>query len=223
MSSRSIITVFVVLGLLAEWSLALGANGQSRPASSAVKIENIAVMPFFEGISGYDSTEMLDSPASRFGFDNENLSSNAGQIISRYVQEALVDHHGTRVIRLRDSMESYEQMGKDETRDTPRFLAQKLGKELKVSHIMIGTVWRYRERIGGSYGVERPASVAFAVYLIDVVNGKLLWTESFEETQRSLSENLLAAPAFLKRKGRWLSAMELTEYGIREIFSKYPF
>jgi TolB-like protein len=223
MSFRSIITVFVALGLLAEWSQTLRANGQSRPDSSAVQIESIAVMPFFEGISGYDATEMLDSPVSRRSFDQENISGNAVQIISRHVQEALIDHHGTRVVRLRESTEVYEQMGKDETRDTPRFLAQKLGKELKVSHIMIGTVWRYRERIGGSYGVERPAAIAFAVYLIDVANGKLLWAENFEETQRSLSENLLAAPTFLRRRGRWLSAMELTEYGIKEIFSRYPF
>jgi len=126
-------------------------------------------------------------------------------------------------VGFRESTEVYEQMGKDETRDTPRFLAQKLGKELNASHIMIGTVWRYRERIGGSYGVERPASVAFAVYLIDVANGKLLWTETFQEAQRSLSENLLAAPTFLKRRGRWLSAMELTEQGIEGIFARYPF
>jgi len=166
---------------------------------------------------------MLDSPASRLCFDYENISSNAVQIMSRHVQEALIDHHGTRVVGFRESTEVYEQMGKDETRDTPRFLAQKLGKELNASHIMIGTVWRYRERIGGSYGVERPASVAFAVYLIDVANGKLLWTETFQEAQRSLSENLLAAPTFLKRRGRWLSAMELTEQGIEGIFARYPF
>lgn len=223
MSFRSIITVFVALGLLAEWSTAHRANGQPSSISSASRVERIAVMPFFKGISGYNAAEMLDSPASGLCFDYENIPSNAEQVISRHVQEALIDHHGTRVVRFRESKEVYDRMGKDETRDTPRFLARKMGKELNVSHIMIGTVWRYRERIGGSYGVERPASVAFAVYLIDVANGKLLWTEIFEETQRSLSENLLAAPSFLKRRGRWLSATELTEQGIEEIFARYPY
>ncbi len=220
---RSIIAVFVALGLLVEGPLSLGTDSQSRPASSSVQVKRIAVMPFFKGIAGYNATEMLDSPASRSCFDYENISNNAVRIISRYVREALTDYHGTRVVRFRDSKKVYEQMGKDRSRDTPRFLAQKLGKELKASHVMIGTVWRYRERIGGSYGVERPASVAFAVYLIDVASGKLLWTKNFEETQRSLSENLLSAPTFLKRRGRWLSAMELTEHGIEEIFARYPF
>ena len=222
-SFRSIIAVCIAIGFLAEVSSPLTATGQSQPDLHAVQVKRIAVMPFLKATFGHTATETLDSPTSRLYFDYENISSNADQILSRHVQEALRDHHGARVVRLREAIEAYEQMPKDETRDTPRTLAQKLGNELKVSHVMIGTVWRYRERIGGSYGVERPAAVAFAVYLIDVANGNLLWSENFKETQRSLSENLLTAPTFFQRRGRWLSAMELTEYGIEEMFARYPF
>jgi len=223
MSFRSVVTVFVVMGVLGECSLALSADGQSPPNASAVKIEKIAVMPFFTGLSGHNATEMLDSPASGFYFDQENISIDAAQVLTRQVQEALIDHHGTGIISLKESTEVYDQLREKGAREAPRALAQRLGKQLKVGHVMIGTVWRYRDRIGGSYGVERPASVAFAVFLIDVSNGKLLWTENFEETQRSLSENLLAMPTFLKRRGQWLSARELAEYGIDGIFSRYPF
>lgn len=223
MSFRIITALFVVLGLFPEWAPDLGAYDQIRLASSEPQLEKIAVMPFFRGISGYDTNEMLDSSLSGHYFGRENISSHAAQMISRHVQEVLMEHHGGRVIEFRKSAAVYEEMNKDETVDTPRSLARKLGKELGVSHIMIGTVWRYQERIGGSYGVERPASVAFAVYLVDVANGKLLWTESFEEKQRSLSENILETPTFLKRRGRWLSAMELTESGITQIFERYPF
>ncbi len=48
-------------------------------------------------------------------------------------------------------------------------------------------------------GSESPASVAFAVYLIDVASGKMLWTGKFAETQRTLSDNVLDTWAFVKK------------------------
>ena len=222
MSSR-IITVFVVLGFLADWSPTFGAHDQARQVSLEPRIEKVALMPFLRGISGYNTNEMLDSPVSGHYFSGENIPGDAVQKVSILVQGVLTDYHGTRLVEFTKSKAAYDEINGNITSDTPRSLAQKLGKQLGASHIMIGTVWRYQERIGGSYGVEKPACVAFAVYLIDVANGKLLWTESFEEKQRSLSENILSTPTFLKRRGRWLSAMELIECGITQIFERYPF
>lgn len=43
-----------------------------------------------------------------------------------------------------------------------------------------------------------------------------------ERIGAALSENVLDAKAFLKRKGKWLTANELARYGINEIFKKSP-
>ncbi|NIM98574.1 MAG: hypothetical protein GTO24_10985 [candidate division Zixibacteria bacterium] len=71
-------------------------------------------------------------------------------------------------------------------------------------------------------GAESPASVAFAVYLIDVASGKLLWTGKFSETQRTLSDNVLDTWAFVKKGAKWLSADELASYGVKEVLKKSP-
>ncbi|UCD72191.1 MAG: hypothetical protein JSW70_04125 [Syntrophobacterales bacterium] len=86
--------------------------------------------------------------------------------------------------------------------------------------MVAGTVWRYEERIGGAMGAFSPASVAFVVYPIDVPSGKMLWRAKFDETQRSLFENVLDSWAFLKKGAKWLSADELARYGVREVFKK---
>ena len=71
--------------------------------------------------------------------------------------------------------------------------------------------------------MKRPAAVSFAVYLIDVASGKMLWKAKFEETQRSLSENVLNTETFFKRKDEWLTAYELARFGVIEVFKTFPY
>jgi hypothetical protein len=69
---------------------------------------------------------------------------------------------------------------------------------------------------------ETPASVGFAVYLIEVASGKMLWSDAFSETQRSLSENILQAKGFFEMGGKWLTADELALYGVKDMFKRFP-
>ena len=144
------------------------------------------------------------------------------QVLTRYVHRALGDRFRDKVIPLLDCFKVYDQISGVNTNDTPRMLAVKMGEILGTNLVMAGNVWRYKERVGGSYGVDSPASVAFAVHLIHVASGKPLWSAKFEETQKSLSENLLSAKAFFERKGKWLTVNELAQYGVNEIFKKFP-
>jgi curli biogenesis system outer membrane secretion channel CsgG len=102
-------------------------------------------------------------------------------------------------------------------------LAQRLGKALSANAMIVGSVWKYRDRRGGTRAVESPASVAFAVHLVDVETGSVLWSKDFAETQRSLSENILKAPAFFARGAKWLTADELARFGMEEIFKAFPY
>jgi hypothetical protein len=65
--------------------------------------------------------------------------------------------------------------------------------------------------------------VGFALFFIEVSTGALLWNDSFSETQRSLSENIMAAKEFFEMGGRWLTADELALYGVKELMKKFPF
>jgi len=80
-------------------------------------------------------------------------------------------------------------------------------------------IYRFEERKGGSAGVEKPAGVAFHAHLMD--GSRALKTMVFDETQRSLSENLLDLPTFVKRGAKWLTAQELAREGIRKAIDSF--
>ena len=54
------------------------------------------------------------------------------------------------------------------------------------------------------------------LYLIDVRTGSMVRNFHFDETQQSLVSNILDAKKFVSRNGRWLSAMELAQEGLKK-------
>ena len=75
-------------------------------------------------------------------------------------------------------------------------------------------IYRFQERRGGDFSVERPASVGFHVHYFDR-NG-LVKVFVFDETQQPLSENVFGLFTFLKRKAKWITAGELAREGVRK-------
>jgi hypothetical protein len=75
-------------------------------------------------------------------------------------------------------------------------------------------VYRYRERLGGNFSVERPASVGFHVHLFD--EGRLIKLYRYDETQQALSENVFRFFTFLKRGGKWVPASRLAAEGVEK-------
>jgi hypothetical protein len=96
------------------------------------------------------------------------------------------------------------------------------GRENDADVVLVGFVYRFRERIGKGYGVESPASVAFGMHLIRVADSRLIWSAHFDETQKSLGDNLFQLGTFISRGGRWVTAEELATSGLEEIFEKFP-
>jgi hypothetical protein len=212
-----VIAISVALGLAS--SKAGGA--ESEPVS--FEVERIGVMPFFRGSYGSDITSSITCPVCDLTFDPENLTPDCDRVLTGFAQELLEIRYGDKVIPMLEVMRAYRQMPKDEFKDTPVALTQRLGKALSANAMILGTVWRYRDRRGGTRAVESPASVAFAVHLVEVETGNILWSKPLAETQQSLSENILKAPAFFARGARWLTADELARFGMEEIFKAFPF
>jgi hypothetical protein len=215
--------VLIYLYLLILMCLPIQAFAQSADAPTGIQVKKIGVAPFLKGRNLANERETLRCPLFQLYFNPENLSANADRILSGHVHEALKTRFGEKVIPLSRMYEVHEGIPKNQYTDTARILAQKTGSALGANLITVGTIWRFRERVGGAMGVESPASVAFAVGLVDVSNGKILWNAHFDKTQRSLSEDILDAPAFFKKGAKWLTADQLARYGVNEIFKKFPF
>lgn len=96
------------------------------------------------------------------------------------------------------------------------------GRDLGADAVIVGHLYRFRERIGTQYSVEVPASVAFDIHLISVRDGRVLWSGNFDETQQSLFEDLYQLGTFLRRGGRWITAQELAVSGLEGVLDTFP-
>ena len=104
----------------------------------------------------------------------------------------------------------------------PLGAALEAGKRAGVFGVIIGVVYRFEERRGSAIGVQRPASVAFELLLLRVEDGEVLWHLQVDETQKSLSENLLKVGIFLKKGLRWVTAGELASEAMERGLRRFP-
>lgn len=94
-------------------------------------------------------------------------------------------------------------------------------KKLGAQTLFTGHVYRYEERVGNTFSVEQPASVAFDLHLIAVNSGRIIWSAVFDETQKSLSENLFRFPEFMAREGKWIRADQLALSGLKQMLEGF--
>lgn len=104
----------------------------------------------------------------------------------------------------------------------PLKLMKNLGLQMKADYVLWGHIFRYQERVGTTYAVQYPASVAFDLHLMKVKDGQMVWKAHWDQTQKSLSENILKLDAFLKSKMRWITASELSRQGLKEMLKDFP-
>jgi len=218
-----------ICAMIAVWCIA-GFDGflvnraaaQSRAEPIKVQWEKIGVMPFFKGRRSADAGETLTCPICELSFKSDNVKEGADRALTHYVQETLEQRYPNKVIALDEVSGVYQEIPRDDAKDTPRSLAQKAGEALGADLMIVGTLWRYRERVRDPIGPGRGASVAFDMYLIEVSSGKTLWKARFDETQRPLTEDIRGAKVLIKKGARWLSADELAGYGVEDVFKKFP-
>jgi hypothetical protein len=104
----------------------------------------------------------------------------------------------------------------------PLAVAAQIGKKLGLEAVVIGAVYHYEQRQGSGLGVQSPASAAFEAHLIQVADKKVLWSGRFDETQHSLSENLLKIGSFVKGGAQWQTVERWSEIGIEHMLRTFP-
>ena len=183
--------------------------------------KRIAVMPFLKG--------KLESPDKPLGqalstliVDESNVKDDADRVMTKIIHDALRIKFPNLLLSLEGAEVVYRKLIKDQSLGTPRKVAKKLGEALSADLVVVGTVWRFRERGTIKEMPDSPSSVAFTVYLVDVATGKRLWRGTFDGTQKTLSEDVLGGLKQAKISLRWLSASELAGYGAKEVLRKLP-
>lgn len=99
-------------------------------------------------------------------------------------------------------------------------MAREVGLQTGCNGVLAVTLYRYRERVGGAYAAEEPASVFFSWRLVEVNSGTVLCYGRYYETQKSLMENLLNFIIAGKRGFAWVTAERLLADGLKEQFAR---
>ncbi|NNL84340.1 MAG: hypothetical protein HKP27_01745 [Myxococcales bacterium] len=154
------------------------------------------------------------------GEDADTALRDKAGLVARHLAEAFAAR-GIEVVTVDDLVRA---AGSDspELAATPRRWADLAKREFGVDAVLITTLRRFVEREGQAAGTLRPASVAFDVAIHAADGGALLWSSVFDETQRSLSENVLVAGQYPGGGTRWLTASELARFGAAQTAEQAP-
>jgi hypothetical protein len=96
-------------------------------------------------------------------------------------------------------------------------------RTFRADAVLILTLNRFRERDGGEYSVNSPASVAFDYKLISGESGQTLCSGVFSETQQPLLDDLLVFFQRAKRGFKWITAEALAREGMEQKFALCPY
>ncbi len=94
-----------------------------------------------------------------------------------------------------------------------------VAKQLKADASLIGQVSVYRERVGGRFGANPPATVGFEAKVV-AADGQVLWEGNYYEKQRPMIEDMMG---FVQRWGMFVTAEELAIYGVEHLLLEFPF
>ncbi|MBW1957519.1 MAG: hypothetical protein JRF31_03835 [Deltaproteobacteria bacterium] len=186
-------------------------------------VEKILIFPFKNMSAVYGENMNVRCPISGKVFMTGKVAEDADNMLTEQLFVLLKDRKDIELIPASQSRGVVSDLlSEDKKKLSERNLLIETGRALKADSVLSGYIFRFRERVGGKYSVDLPASVAFNIHLIRVADGHLLWSDHFDETQRPLSENLFQLGSFLQRKAKWITANEMAESGLKNILKTFP-
>ena len=156
------------------------------------------------------------APVQKIPFSNppepRTSEREAPETLARLIHSAMAALPNWQIV----SENEVREVGQALPEDGEASRMKRLGEMVYADAVITGRVQRYRERVGDQWGAKSPAAVTFTLDLIDVRRGDVIWSARFDETQKSLSENIFALGDISERGVRWLSADELAQEGVKK-------
>jgi hypothetical protein len=199
----------------------LRSNKDAGDRSASPRAEGSVAMEreYKETIKMNDSTgfPVMAGPKSddELTYQNAAKLEKGAEFLDTQLKNALRGHDTVRFLSNRQLTSLLP-----ENEMTQTALLRSIYKELKCNAVLVTSLSRYVQRVGGDYGVDSPASVAFSMKLFDTSDGSLIWSATFDETQQSFMSNIMSAH---KYGLKWLTAEELATLGIEEKIAQCPY
>lgn len=194
---------FVGLALLVSGCARKHETGESTHITE-ISLRCIAVLPVSVERE-HDIDQRID--------DKNNLTEGVS-VLTRLLEKELSDSDTVRFVH-NDRFSGFAHDG------TSDFLSmiREVGSYTGCNGVLILTLQHYRERVGGPYTAETPASVSFSWRLIEADSGTVLCHGRYYETQKSVMENLFHFVRASRRSFAWVTAERLLEDGLKEQFA----
>jgi hypothetical protein len=194
-----------------------GESGAVRPVRGAPGV--VAVIPFYRTHPDTAASRLVRCPRCEEYVVSGEILQEASEVVTSLFRQRLtaLGHNLVSPERVARAFPVWRDLEEE-----PELLAQRLAAEVTADSVLVGWILRYEDRVGNTWGVQRPASVAFAAFLLSARDGEVLWRGQFDETQKPLSENVLGLFSFIRRGGRWLTVSQLASDGISRVLLTFP-
>ncbi len=213
--SAPVPALFLCLTFLASIIGCRTGHVGSDPAPPTKGNETVLILPFKDLAAIYGENANIRCPLTGRLFMGGPVPSDMSEVLTTRLYELLEENTGYPLIAS-DELETIGDARSPSVLASRKDLAA-AGRRAGADVVMIGHMYRFRERVGKKFAAETPASVAFDVHMVRVADGRLLWTGYLDETQRSLSENLFNIGMFLEREGQWVTAQEMATKALKYV------
>lgn len=170
-------------------------------------IRRIAVLPFTEGETVRLATQVAGQ---------EPLPEPPGDTVTRATIEAVRQYPDWQITDQLVVHEAFRRLYGEVRAPTPEE-ARAVGRLLGVDAVVRGQVTEFEERIGTEIAAQQPAKVVFAVELIRVPAGEVVWQAEYAERQQALTDNLFNVSSFFRAGAKWVRASELAAFGAEQV------
>lgn len=223
--NRLLIWIAIVFGLAGSvflWGCA-DRKVVQKPVVVSPDLQKILVVAFRDMNAGDGEQINVRCPLSGKVFVSGPVDPSASPFLTDKLMSSLRakpqrDYRMITVQELWDIQSELSDRGQDIPEST---LMVETGRALEADAVLVGHIYRYIERVGGNLSVESPASVAFDLHLVRVSDGRVLWTGYFDETQKTLMEDMFDISSFFERDGKWVTAEQMSSAGLEKIMETF--
>ena len=215
----SCIAGFVLVTFL---MLSITTQAMEKSAENATSPMRIAVISFQPLIPGEKQGNTVICPICGTGYSSGKILKGSEKVVEEVFVDKLHKLKEVELIPSDKAQSVYKRIASESLKGPLLNIFKKVGRELGADVLAVGYVYRYTEREGYNYSAEHPASVFFEIHLIKTIDGSIIWRGFFDKTQKSLMEDVFQISSFFRGGGKWMTARQLTEQGMNEIFKTFP-
>ena len=193
---------------------------EERP--SLPRLDSVVVIGFRAAMPERDKPKAVRNPVTGGAFSAPPVSAEVVNKMTAKLFEGVRKVADCELISPGKARGVYSRLISSDPERTQFEILQQIGHAFSADAVLVGYLYRWRERVGSDLAADQPSSVAFDLSLIRSEDGAILWREKFDKTQKSLSENLFEWNIFVKGRGRWMTAEKLAVLGLEGMLSRIP-